>query len=242
MWPLWPILCCKTLKGTYNAPTPLLLQPPAAENCGNFMQFFFTKICLFSSTSGPISFFSGWYPKGISLYRTKYSSFPIAQFHLPGFRTPYRKDVSGKSEALLVYVNSNIPPKGLKARDYSGDIQVIYVEINLKKQKWLVEAIYIPLSQCKYYFINELKIWEKYRGSYENTVILGNFNMQPTILETLLEDNSFVNLITSNACFKWKPGSRIDLILTNRRKSFRNKSYGDWHMITLTTMLLSSHM
>ena len=92
------------------------------------------------------------------MYRTKYSSFPIGQFHLPGFRTPYRKDVLGKSEALLVYVNSNIPPKGLKARDYSGDIQVIHVEINLKKQKWLVEAIYTPLSQCKYYFINELKI------------------------------------------------------------------------------------
>ena len=75
------------------------------------------------------------------------------------------------------------------------------LKLILRNTKWLVEAIYTPLSQCKYYFINELKI-EKYRGSYENTVILGNFNMQPTILETLLEDNSFVNLITSNACFK----------------------------------------
>ena len=69
------------------------------------------------------------------MYRTKYSSFPIGQSNLPGFRTPYRRDVSGKSGALLVYVNSNIPPKGLKVRDYSGDTQVIYVEINLKKHK-----------------------------------------------------------------------------------------------------------
>ena len=96
---------------------------------------FFTKISRFSRTSWPSSFFSGWYPKGISLYRTKYSSFPIGQSNLPGFRTPHRRDVSGKSGALLVYVNSNIPPKGLKARDYSGDTQVIYVEINLKKHK-----------------------------------------------------------------------------------------------------------
>ena len=59
------------------------------------------------------------------------------------------------------------------------------------------------------------------RGS---TVILGNFNFQPTnqILETFLEDNSFVNLIKSNTCFKSKPGSCIDLILTNKRKSFQN--------------------
>ena len=48
--------------------------------------------------------------------------------------------------------------------------------------------------------------------------------MQPTnqILKTFLEDNSFVNLIKSNTCFKSKPGSCIDLILTNKPKSFQN--------------------
>ena len=53
------------------------------------------------------------------------------------------------------------------------------LKLILRNTKWLVEAIYTPLSQCKYYFITELKIRDKYRGSYENTVILGNFNMQP---------------------------------------------------------------
>ena len=37
-----------------------------------------------------------------------------------------------------------------------------------------------------------------------------------------MEDNSFVNLIKSNTCFKSKPGSCIDLILTNKPKSFQN--------------------
>ena len=37
-----------------------------------------------------------------------------------------------------------------------------------------------------------------------------------------MEDNSFVNLIKSNTCFKSKPGSCIDFILTNRPKSFQN--------------------
>ena len=57
-----------------------------------------------------------------------------------------------------------------------------------------------------------------------STVILGNFNFQPTnqILETFLENNSFVNLIKSNTCFKSKPGSFIDLILTNTPKQFQN--------------------
>ena len=57
------------------------------------------------------------------------SSFPTGQFNLPGFRTPYRKDVQGKSEGLLAYVNSNIPSKVLKAPDCPSDIQVIPVEL-----------------------------------------------------------------------------------------------------------------
>ena len=48
--------------------------------------------------------------------------------------------------------------------------------------------------------------------------------MQPTnqILKTFLEDNSFVNQMKSNTCFKSKPGSSIDLILTNKPKRFQN--------------------
>ena len=161
------------------------------------------------------------------------SSFPTGQFNLSGFRTPFRKDLSGKNGGLLVYVKSNIPSKMLKIPDCPNDIQVIPVEINLKKQKWLAIAIYTPPSQCKNYFITELtKILDKCRGSYGNPVILGDFNMQPTnqILETFLEDNSFVNLIKSNTCFKSKSGSCIDLILTNRPKKFSKlRSDGDWH-------------
>ena len=37
-----------------------------------------------------------------------------------------------------------------------------------------------------------------------------------------MEDNSFVNLIKFNTCFKSKPGSCIDLILTNKPKYFQN--------------------
>ena len=36
----------------------------------------------------------------------------VGKFNLPGFRTPYRKDLSAKSGELLVYVNSNIPSEG----------------------------------------------------------------------------------------------------------------------------------
>ena len=69
----------------------------------------------------------------------------------------------------------------LKNPDCSSNIQVIPVEINLKKQNWLVIVIYALPSQFKKYSITKLtKVSDKCRGSYKNTVILEDFNMQPT--------------------------------------------------------------
>ena len=110
----------------------------------------------------------------LTVNETKLDSyFPTGQFNLSGLRTPYRKDLSAKSGGLLVYVNSNIPSKVLKIPDCPSNIQVIPVQINLKKEKWLVIAIYTPPSHCKNYFITKLtKILDKCRGSDESTLTL----------------------------------------------------------------------
>ena len=55
------------------------------------------------------------------------SYFPTGQSNFPGFRIPYRKDLSGKNGGLLVYVNSNIPSKMLKIPDCPSDVQVMPV-------------------------------------------------------------------------------------------------------------------
>ena len=76
--------------------------------------------------------------------------------------------------------------------------------MNLKKQKWLVAAIYTPPSQCKSYFITELtKVLDKCRSNFENIVVLGDFNMEPTnpIMTTFMVDNDFINKSKSNTCY-----------------------------------------
>ena len=123
------------------------------------------------------------------------SSFPTAQFNLSGFRTPYRKDITARSGGLLVYVNGDIPSRMISIRDCPSGIQILPVEMNLKKQKWLVVAIYALLSQCKSYFITELtKVLDKCRNNFENIVVLCDFNMEPTNQEmtTFMSDNDLL--------------------------------------------------
>ena len=123
----------------------------------------------------------------IAISETKLdSSFTTARFNLPGFRIPYRKDITARSRGLLVYVNGDISSRIISIHDCPSDIQILTVEMNLKKQKWLVVAIYTPPSQCKSYFITELtKVLDKCRSKFENICFPGDFNMEPTNQDVL---------------------------------------------------------
>ena len=64
----------------------------------------------------------------------------------------------------------------ISIRNCPSDIQILPFEMNLKKQKWLVVAIYTPPSQCKSYFITEqTQVLDKCKRNFENIVVLGNF-------------------------------------------------------------------
>ena len=72
-------------------------------------------------------------------------SYPDAQFHVPGYNLPYREDgKSVHSGGLMIYVNESIPSKKLSKTSSCDGIEVIPVELNLKKAKWLILAIYRP--------------------------------------------------------------------------------------------------
>ena len=77
-------------------------------------------------------------------------------------------------------------------------------------------------SQNTEYFLNSLtKIINYFANTYDNHLILGDFNLEQTnsTLMGFLDSTSLTNLIKTNTWFKGK-GSCIDLILTNRKFSF----------------------
>ena len=114
----------------------------------------------------------------------------------------------------------------LTKHEISSDIQALVFEINLRKEKWFFLSIYKPPSQNCQYFLDSLhNIIDFYSGVYDNHIVLGDFNMDPshTQLSAFMEHYNYYNLIKNNTCFKGD-GSCIDLILTNRKYCFKNTS------------------
>ncbi len=86
------------------------------------------------------------------------SSFQKIQFLINGFKAPYRLDVSGNSGGVLVNVKETLISKELDCLHNGATLQVIPFEINIRKQKWVVFAIYKPPVECKKYFVEQISL------------------------------------------------------------------------------------
>ena len=170
---------------------------------------------------------------------------PTAQFCIEGFSTTYRLDRDRNGGGILIYVREDIPSRLLTLHDFPYDIEGLFVEINLRKTKWLLFGTYHPPSQNEKYFFHHLgKALDIYSPKYEKLVLTGDFNSEEgeSCLDTFLCDYDAKNIVKEKACFKniEKP-SCIDLIITNSVHSFQNTSVistglSDFHKMVLTVV------
>ena len=167
------------------------------------------------------------------------NTFPDAQFACTGYSHP--RCVGG--DGLLLYVNDNIPSRTLRLHNPPDDIEILSVEINLRKQKWCILGIYHPPSMQKEYFIDHLnRVFGIYSIKYDNIIILGDFNMEPSDdhMVYLFNSCNLYNLVKEFTCFKGPPKC-YDLILTNRKHNFQDTlavttGFSDFHKLTITVL------
>ena len=58
---------------------------------------------------------------------------------------------------------------------------MIPFELNLRKGKWLFVSIYKPNLQNNQYFVSSLSdLLHFYSNEYDNKVVLGDFNLEPS--------------------------------------------------------------
>ena len=106
---------------------------------------------------------------------------------MPGYKTPYRLDVSDTSGGLMVYVKKGLPSLQLTSFSIPKDIQIIPIEIRLKNMKWLIISIYRPPKQDLRYFLSILVSLMDF-FNYERCVIIGDFNAEPSDVRMILSN------------------------------------------------------
>ena len=151
-------------------------------------------------------------------------SFPNSQFSLSAYKNPpYRLDISNKSGGLLTFVKKDIPSRRLSI-SLPNDIQILPVELNLRKSKWLLLSVYKPPKQKVAYFFEKLSECVAFFSTYDSIIVLGDMNLEPDSSEmsNFIQYHSLYNHMKEKTCWKSQEGTCIDLILSNRKHSLQN--------------------
>ena len=146
------------------------------------------------------------------------NSFPNSQFSINGYRM-FQCDRNCFGGSLYLYVKDSIVSKQLNSHKENIDIDEIYLEINIRKRKWLIIGTYKPPSQNDALLLENLSNnLSTYLKDYGNILLLGDFNLTPE--NTNLQHFNLENLMHEATCFKGLP-SCIDFIITNRKIYFK---------------------
>ena len=171
-------------------------------------------------------------------------TFPTGQFIIEDYMPPFRKDRNQYGGGLLIYVKDNIPAKIVEDHQMSNDIESIFIELNFRRNKWLLMGTYHPPSQCTNYFYSEVgKALDVYNNTYDNILLLGDFNEKESDTNTtnFMENYNLKNLVKEPTCYKnpLNP-SCIDLVLTNKSRNFKNTTTIDFGLSDFHKMVLTS--
>ena len=169
-------------------------------------------------------------------------TFPTSQFLMDEFQVPLSLDRNGGGGGLLLFYRDHIPCKKIKL-DFNPEIEVIVVEINMKKRKWVLIGFYNPhKDKIRDHLdsigtlLNELSI------KYDNFILIGDFNseMHEEPMNIFCTTYNLKNLVKEPTCFKNIDNpSCINLILTNKPLHFQiitvvDTGISDFHKLTLT--------
>ena len=72
-------------------------------------------------------------------------SFPVSQFEIDGFSTPFRQDRNKNGGGILLYICSYIVASKLNKYISPNGIEAFFIEINMKGNKWCICCSYNPI-------------------------------------------------------------------------------------------------
>ena len=109
------------------------------------------------------------------------SSFQKAQFYMKSYSKSCRLDKNNKGGGIILYVSEDIPSKLINASCIDHDKEYFLVELNRRKQKWLIICNYnlhkAMIKGCLEYISKEI---DSHSSKYDNFLLLDDFNSEPT--------------------------------------------------------------
>ena len=122
------------------------------------------------------------------------STFLLNQFAIQGYSKPYKFDRNRTGGGVFIYVREDIPSRESKIHNTPEDIEIILIEVNLIKTRWLFCGCYHPPSQSDQYFFENIgKAHDKYSKHYYKFMLVGDFNAEesePCLSQFLFEYNA----------------------------------------------------
>ena len=142
-------------------------------------------------------------------------------------------------------MREDIPSKKLLKHNFPDDIEGLFLEINLRKAKWLIFGSYHPPNQSdQYYFDCVGRALDIYNATYEKVLLIGDLNAEEhqPCLQDFTTQYDLKNLVKEKTCFKSiENPSCIDLFLTSHPKSFQgtttiSSGLSDCHKMVVTIL------
>ena len=148
---------------------------------------------------------------------------------------------------ILSYTREDLPCRLLKNCFNNNAVEGMFLELNLRKSKWLIFGGYnnnkANINNFLIFLGNAL---DHYTSKYDNILLLGDFNSEcrEIRMSEFCGVYNLHNLVKGPTCFKnpLNP-SCIDLMLTNRPSSFKNTlivetGLSDHHKMTVSVLRL----
>ena len=132
-------------------------------------------------------------------------SFRAAQFSLNSLCKPYGLDRNSNGGGILLYVRDGIPSRLLTDYEIKANLELFFVEVNIRKKKLLLGYSYNPhKSNISNHQHHLKKCLDVYLNNYDNILIMGDLNSEVTdnFLNGFCNVNSLETLNRGPTCFK----------------------------------------
>ena len=150
---------------------------------------------------------------------------------MKSYSKPYRLDRNCKVGSIILYVREDIPSKLINSSCIDHDKEYFLVELNLRKQEWLIIWNYDPHKTMINGYLEYISKEIDSHSKYDFILLLRDFNSEPTeeAMKSFCQIYNFKNLSQKPTYYKNPTNPTcVDLIITNKPKLLRVRNRALW--------------